>query len=77
MRPMRERHLIACSRNSFGGIQDQKESSGGKGVGDAAASGDSLFSAGRAGAGGDRADCVLFAAVGELEAPLPGGRGSV
>ena len=74
---MRGRHLIACSRNSFGGIQDQKESSGGKGVGDAAAGGNSLFSIGRAGAGGDRADCVLFAAVGELEAPLPAGRGSV
>ena len=70
---MRERHLIACSRNSFGGIQNQKESSCGEGVGDAAAGGNSLFSVGRAGAGGDRADRVLFAAVSELEALLSGG----
>ena len=73
---MRGRRLIACSRNSFGGIQDQKESSGREGVGHAAAGGDSLFSVGWAGAGGDRVDRVFFVAVSEL-IPLPCGRGSV
>ena len=74
---MRGRRLIACSRNSFGGIQDQKESSGREGVGHAAAGGDSLFSVGWAGAGGDRVDRVFFVAVSELEHRSLAASGSV